>query len=129
MKDILAMVDGTTLYNVHTADRCAGQPCCIHNPTKHHMADWKPRWDDDWKQLWRVCPHGFNHPDPDDAAYLRRKADATARMWHGCDGCCQPPLRVQAAKVCERPDRCVGCTGPTCTKGERFALDHKPQGG
>lgn len=29
---------------------------------------------------------------------------------------------------CQRPEQCAGCTGPTCTKGERFARDHNLEG-
>lgn len=94
MNDIVGMVDGTILVNVHTIDKCAGQSCCIHNPSHHHMATWKHRWNDDEKTMWRICPHGFWHPDPDQLSFARRKhGDETASLLvvHGCDGCCQPP--------------------------------------
>ena len=97
MKDIVGLNDGHNplLVNVHTVDRCAGQPCCIHNPTQHHMADWRPSWDDRAGTMWRVCPHLIRHPDPDDLAYLRRiyqgrYPDGSWRVSHMCDGCCQP---------------------------------------
>jgi hypothetical protein len=93
MKDIVALRDGPILVNVHTADRCAGQHCCIHNPSPHHMLLWPPRWEKKEKRMWRLCPHKFVHPDPDDLAFLRKAfGHERASMYavHGCDGCCQP---------------------------------------
>jgi hypothetical protein len=92
------LADGTLLLNVHTADQCAGQRCCIHNPTEHHMAEWEPRWDPEHKQMWRRCPHRLVHPDPDDLWYLRQRWGHKAASLlgiHGCDGCCQPNLNKE----------------------------------
>lgn len=94
MSDAVIMNNGTVLLNVHTEDVCQGQPCCIHNPSGHHMADWPPRWHNYSKQMWRTCPHGFVHPDPDDAWFIRRRyseQEIIIRFSHGCDGCCLPP--------------------------------------
>lgn len=93
MKDMVAMTNGTVLVNVHTPDQCAGENCCIHNPSQHHMATWQHSWDDIYVQMMRDCPHGFAHPDPDDLSFKRRAYGpdraATASV-HPCDGCCQP---------------------------------------
>jgi hypothetical protein len=91
MKDMVAMIDGTVLVNVHTQDQCAGQSCCIHNPSQHHMALWPHHWDRE-KQMLRECPHGYLHPDPDDLAFKRHMHAnvAARRALHRCDGCCQP---------------------------------------
>jgi hypothetical protein len=71
----------------HTADQCAGNHCCIHNPSDHHMQDWPLHWRDDTGIMERICPHGVGHPDPDDTAHnLRIGRDGTDV--HGCDGCC-----------------------------------------
>lgn len=97
-KDIVGLNDGhsTVLVNVHTVDQCAGQPCCIHNPSNHHMMRWTPSWDDTYGVMWRRCPHGNLHPDPDDLDYWRHRnmERARVRFTHVCDGCCQPSLKL-----------------------------------
>lgn len=95
-KDMVGMKDGTVLVNVHTVDQCAGQPCCIHNPSNHHMAQWSHSWDDTYGVMWRKCPHGNRHPDPDDLDYRRNRSMEAARIIfsHVCDGCCQPSLKL-----------------------------------
>lgn len=80
--DRLGFYDGPQWIRVHAKDRCAGQPCPIHNPSDHHMVTWDQRWRDDRKIMERVCEHGIGHVDPD---------DITTYRVHGCDGCCQPP--------------------------------------
>jgi hypothetical protein len=72
---------GETVVGVHPAARCAGEPCCIHNPSDHHMRGWPQHWRDDRKIMERICVHGVGHPDPD---------DPTVDTVHGCDGCCAP---------------------------------------
>jgi hypothetical protein len=111
MKDKVIMKDGTVLLNVHTVEQCAGRPCCIHNPSPHHMADWPHSWDEESKQMWRICPHGLGHPDPDDLNHHRRcngnaASIVTARLWvHTCDGCCQPPTTLSTGTIAARPER------------------------
>lgn len=74
------------LVNVHGADRCAGRPCVLHNPSDHHMREWNLVWRGDARKMERECPHGIGHPDPDDAAHqLSIGRDVGV---HGCDGCC-----------------------------------------
>jgi hypothetical protein len=76
---------GTVRLRVHDQEKCAGQPCVIHNPSDHHMQDWKLNWRADRGIMERLCPaHGIGHPDPDD---LNRNGV------HGCCGCCVPPER------------------------------------
>lgn len=91
-KDIVAMFNGTVLVNVHTVDQCNGEPCVIHNPSNHHMITWKPHWDGQLRIMWRRCPDGNLHPDPDDLHFWRSISFDTARavFSHFCDGCCQP---------------------------------------
>jgi hypothetical protein len=83
-------VGGGVLVNVHPESACAGRPCVLHNPSDHHMRDWKLNWRDDRGFMERLCPdRGIGHPDPDDMAYHRSQG----RGWigtHGCDGCCAP---------------------------------------
>lgn len=76
----------------HNQADCAGEHCCIHNPSDHKMRDWPLHWRADRGLMERICPHGVGHPDPDDIAHKRRLygddyADAAAV--HGCDGCCR----------------------------------------
>jgi len=73
---------GEVELEVHDRDKCAGEFCCIHNPSDHHMKNWPQLWRDDRKMMERTCPHGIGHPDPDDRSSFRD---------HGCDGCCVTP--------------------------------------
>ena len=72
----------------HTPDKCKGQNCCVHNPSDHHMRDWKMNFRFDKSVMERICPeHGVGHPDPDDAAYWIRLGKSHMTI-HGCCGCC-----------------------------------------
>lgn len=67
----------------HSPNKCAGRPCCVHNPSNHHMKDWSQHYRDDNGVTERICPHGIGHPDPD------QLYSPDAWQWiHGCDGCC-----------------------------------------
>ena len=74
---------------IHKPDDCATDPVCVvHNPTDHHMRDWRLNWRGDRGIVERICPHGIGHPDPDQFEYWRslgREYEAV----HGCDGCCE----------------------------------------
>lgn len=94
-KDMVGPNDdkNTVLVNVHTIDQCQPHHCCIHNPSQHHMATWKPEWNPLFKMMMRWCRHNMLHPDPDDIAHLRRRwSEDVAGLiaQHMCDGCCQP---------------------------------------
>jgi hypothetical protein len=75
----VTLVGGQKLFNVHAKDKCAGEFCCIHRPSDHHMRDWPQNWRSDRRMMERICPHGVGHPDPD---------DPTTNTMHGCDMCC-----------------------------------------
>lgn len=79
------LVGGQRLVNVHSPSVCAGEHCCIHNPSAHHMAEWPQNFREDRGMMERLCAHGIGHPDPD---------DPTTDTTHGCDGCCTPPAEV-----------------------------------
>lgn len=82
------------LVNVHDRAQCAGHPCCVHNPTEHHMYGWRQHWRSDRQLMERLCRHGVGHPDPDHLDYHRRSFGPTAARYvgvHGCDGCCVAP--------------------------------------
>jgi len=75
-------------FVTHPDGKCAGEHCCIHNPSDHHMLDWPMVWRADAGKMERICPHGVGHPDPDDAAYRERVGEGHKNI-HGCDGCCR----------------------------------------
>jgi hypothetical protein len=79
---------GQVISKTHDADKCAGEFCCVHNPSDHHMREWKTHlrggggFIDPDIFTERICPeHGVGHPDPD---------DPFAPGIHGCCGCCDP---------------------------------------
>lgn len=79
----------------HPADRCAGSPCCIHNPSDHPLRHAQLHWDPADKAMSRECIHGLLHPDPDHLSWLRqigRFADAQQQALHTCCSarCCVP---------------------------------------
>jgi hypothetical protein len=81
-------VGDITLYNVHSADRCAGRVCIVHSPTVHHMTNWPLHWRDDRGIFERICEHGIGHPDPDQRSWFVISGESGV---HGCDGCCVEP--------------------------------------
>jgi hypothetical protein len=84
------------VLETHPESRCAGDVCCIHNPSDHHMRDWQQLWRGDRGIVERLCAHGIGHPDPDD---LRVRRDPAERV-HGCDGCCVArPVRMDGART------------------------------
>lgn len=77
---------------VHRKDGCSGS-CPIHNPSGHHMVDWKLNWREDRGIFERICQHGIGHPDPDTIKYIAKtRGNSLARTEniHGCCGCCAP---------------------------------------
>lgn len=69
------------LAHTHSAAKCSGRPCTIHNRSNHHMRHLPQHWRDDRGIMERTCEHGVGHPDPDEIA---------SDTIHGCDGCCTP---------------------------------------
>lgn len=80
--DLVSM--GGVLLSTHHERMCK-PPCCIHSPSAHHMRPWPQQWSQRVGVVFRECPHGEHHPDPDD---LRAR---TGHLLHRCDGCCLPP--------------------------------------
>ena len=90
---ILGQQLGHTVLRVHSRSKCEGRdtPCCIHDPSDHHMRTWEMNWRSDTGVMERICPHGIGHPDPDHMAYVL-SAQGDEGRWqgvHGCDGCCR----------------------------------------
>lgn len=86
-----AQMHGPVALRTHSPDKCAGQACCVHNPSDHHMVAWRQNWRGDRGLMERMCPHGIGHPDPDDIDFKRRTRGETFAYYegvHGCDGCC-----------------------------------------
>lgn len=80
---------------VHDAHACAGQHCCVHNSSDHPLRTAPLVWKDALRSMWRRCPHGEDHPDPDDLEFQRWTRlplffEAMASVHLGrCDGCCR----------------------------------------
>jgi len=123
-------VQGQAPVRVHPRAQCEGRgiPCCIHDPSPHHMRDWPMTWRADTGVMERACPHGTGHPDPDHMAYVlsltpahrcvfNRDQELAPGEWldlddqdgcpfphlewqavHGCDGCCAPLLRKKKTR-------------------------------
>lgn len=88
------LVGGETLYNVHSSVACQPGPCAVHNPSPTHMSGWPQHWRADRRMIERVCPHGIDHPDPDQLAFWAKCHGTPAADLlglHTCDGCCLPP--------------------------------------
>lgn len=91
---------GPAVLRTHSPDKCAGEHCVIHNPSDHHMREWKTNWRSDTGVMERICPqHGVGHPDPDDAAHKERMGLDWFNI-HGCCGCCkEEPETVSARQI------------------------------
>lgn len=91
-KTLGVQLKGGAILQTHPAEACAGEHCCIHNPSDHPLNTAPMNWRGDRALMERICEHGVGHPDPDDISFKRatrgdRFADAEAI--HGCDGCCK----------------------------------------
>lgn len=62
--DILVLHDGRTM-STHGRAKCLGPNCCIHSPSDHPLKDAPLSWLGEIAMMFRVCPHGNVHPDPD----------------------------------------------------------------
>ena len=71
----------------HPQSACLGRFCVIHNPSGHHMVDWRLNWCGEDAPVERICPHGVGHPDPDDLVYQQTQGRGY-QAEHECDGCC-----------------------------------------
>lgn len=62
----------------------------------HHMRDWPVRvvMRRGGRRLERLCPHGYNHPDPDWKAVASEQSSL-----HDCDGCCDPQRWMPTSEV------------------------------
>lgn len=72
---------------VHNRLLCAGENCCIHNPSNHALKNAPLIWRADRQMMERQCKHGIGHPDPDDTAF-KKASGIPYDTTHDCDGCC-----------------------------------------
>lgn len=86
--DMIGLSDGSIL-ETHPPEVCAGERCCIHNPSDHPLKDAPLHWRGDRGLMERTCQHGTGHPDPDSVDYLVRTTGDDGWDDHGCDGCCR----------------------------------------
>ena len=95
-RDLIANVGEARVLETHGPSQCAGEVCCVHNPSDHPLRDAPLNWRGDRYLMERICAHGVGHPDPDHLAYLERLGAVTRGVFsvaeeqgvHGCDGCC-----------------------------------------
>lgn len=78
---------GEMVLSVHPQQMCSPGPCVLHNPSDHHMREWRTHYRGDKRLMERICPHGIGHPDPDDLAWHTSQGRGYHGV-HGCDGCC-----------------------------------------
>ncbi len=80
------------VLRTHSSNVCAPTryPCCVHKPSDHGLRDAPLIWRSDRGLMERRCPHGVDHPDPDDLAYKRRtmRPEAYHNRAYGIHGCC-----------------------------------------
>lgn len=114
---MFGMEIGVMNLRTHPRSECAdrGIPCCIHEPSDHHMRDWPMLWRADTGVMERTCPHGVGHPDPDHMAYVRsltpphrcvynRDQELDFDDWLDLDdqdGCIFPHLEWQGTHSCD----------------------------
>jgi hypothetical protein len=79
---------------IHPETACKPFPCPFHNPSAHHMVDWKINVRlDNQGLVERICKCGVGHPDPDSIAYFERQG-ITHMSVHGCCGHCTSSTTV-----------------------------------
>ena len=92
---------GQVLHGVHLPEKCEGQACVIHAPSEHAMRAFPTAWrvglGTSPSYMVRVCPHGYDHPDPD---------DPLAPGLHACCGlgCCQDTEKIGDVSRHDRGD-------------------------
>lgn len=90
----VVVLEGGQRIWAHPREACAGETCCVHNPSQHHMSEFPQIWFDDTKSMARRCPHGVYHPDPDEVAFRKKRPGMWQQGWHPCclSKCCDPQI-------------------------------------
>lgn len=78
------------LVNVHNKKSCKGEYCCIHNPSRHALADWPQHWREDRRIMERISPFGCGCPDPDSPAETDRVHGCVMNPYTKKRGVCSP---------------------------------------
>lgn len=100
----MRLADGRIL-RTHDANECLMHTglvgsCSVHHPSNHPLKEAPAIWLADANTLYRVCPHGVEHPDPDDMEFKSSTmqfllvAAISSTHISRCDGCCHPHLTV-----------------------------------
>lgn len=92
----ITLYSGRVLTNIHPEETCFLEFCSIHRPSDHPLRDAPMEWFNEIAAMFRVCEHGFYHPDPDGLAFKMATGDwATVEaissvhlMKENCDDCC-----------------------------------------
>lgn len=81
---------GQELINVHSRSVCEDQPCAIHHASEHNLSESPRSWQDGL--IFRLCEHGFSHPDYDSVA-IRLECSGSVSAMHDCCAfkCCGMP--------------------------------------
>lgn len=82
--------DADIVWKVHKREVCAGEFCCIHNPSDHPLKNAKIALRTDGFKYGfaeRFCDHGIGHSDPDAVVFHAKQGNHGLGV-HGCDGCC-----------------------------------------
>lgn len=91
------------LRHIHDVTACGNwarmgkNHCVIHDPSDHGMREWPLIWNKDRSQMFRLCPHLLEHPDPDDVDYWVASGDQGA-VDHECCRKCFPGMPCVAQR-------------------------------
>lgn len=88
---------GKRNLKVHDKNNCAGEFCCIHNPSDHPLKNAELNWRADRRIMERLCEHGVGHTDPDDLQY-RINVLGQDPKYAGSHGCCEESCCSQAPR-------------------------------
>lgn len=83
----------------HHRTHCRGRYCAVHNPSNHHMKDWPQQFEPKLYEMYRICPHGHKHHDPDHIDYMVSSGKRTRGSFGYTIACmCGRPPFPQAVK-------------------------------
>lgn len=94
--DRVTLENSETVMMVHSRKDCKGYWCCVHHPSPHHMRVLPQMWDADTKIMYRVCEHGYAHPDPDDPHAINGDCFKMPNNRRSCDKCCARPFDIES---------------------------------
>lgn len=95
------LVGGQVLSGVHEPDKCIGEFCTIHNPSRHSMRNWRQIFIRG--VMYRQSPEGALYPDPDDP---RKPEQPNAIVCRGC-GALLVSFHRHDYRTCDCPNKCM----------------------